>query len=128
MDLMFDWLSDVMFADPGTTAGLRLLLQARYQHLVLKFLAPPVTESGRFEASWTGGQVEADSEEEMLRIVCEELQDCGSARHDWNTVQEIRDPGNPDNILRTQRLECAYCDSRDRVITVASPLPEPRQR
>jgi hypothetical protein len=123
MDLMHDWQPYVMFADPGTPAGLRLLLVSRYQHLVLKFLGPPVTESGLYEASWIGGQAQSGTEEELLRTVLEELQDCGSARHDWRTVSETRDPGNGDNILRTQRLDCAYCDSRERVITVSSPLP-----
>ena len=127
MDLMTDWQPDVMFADAGTPAGLRIMLQARYQHLVLKFLAPPVTDSGLYEASWTGGKAESGTEEELLRIVCEELQDCGTARHDWKTTSESRDPNNEDNILRRQRLECAYCDARERVITVSGPqdLPAP---
>lgn len=130
MDLMSDWQPDVMFADPGTPAGMRVLLQARYQHLVLKFTVPIVSDSGRYEASWIGGQAESGTEEELLRIVCEELQDCGTARHDWMTVSEVRDPNNEDNILRTQRLECAYCDTRERVITVSSPqdLPVPSGR
>ena len=130
MDLMSDWQPDVMFADPGTPAGMRVMLQARYQHLVLKFTVPIVSDSGLYEASWIGGSAESETEEELLRIVCEELQDCGTARHDWKTVSEVRDPSNEDNILRTQRLECAYCDTRDRVITVSSPrdLPIPSGR
>ena len=118
---MRDWWPEVMYADPSTPAGLRILLQARYRHLVLKFTVPPVSESGTFEASWTSGNAEADSEEELLRIVLEELQDCGNRKHDWVTRSEVRDPGNPDNILRTQRLECVYCDPRERVITISSP-------
>jgi hypothetical protein len=127
MNPMTDWQPDVMFADPGTPAGLRTMLQARYQHLVLKFLTPPVTGSCMYEATWAGGKAEAGTEEELLRIVCEELQDCGTARHDWVTVSETRDPSNEDNTLRTQRLECAHCDPRERVITVSSPrgLPAP---
>lgn len=125
MDLMTDWQPNVMFADPGTPAGLRIMLQARYQHLVLKFLAPPVTGSGQYEASWTGGKAESGTGEDLLRIVCDQLQDCGTARHDWLTVSETRDPNNEDNILRTQRLECAYCDPRERVITVCSPRDLP---
>lgn len=127
MDLMFDWLSDVMFADPSTTAGLRLMLQARYQHLVLKFIVPPVSASGLFEASWIGGHEKANTEEELLDSLLTALEDCGDKRHDWVTRSEIPDPGNPDNILRTQRLECPYCDTRDRVITVSSPQQETRQ-
>ena len=122
--MMRDWWPDVMYADPSTPAGLRIMLQARYQHLVLKFTVPPVSESGMFEASWTGGKAEADTEEELLRIILEELQDCGTRKHDWVTRTEKRDPGNPDNILRTQRLECVYCDPRERVITISSPSPE----
>jgi hypothetical protein len=127
MNLMFDWLPDVMFADPSTPAGLRLLLQARYQHLVLTFTVPPVSVSGRFEASWNGGHEEADTEESLLGSLLTALQDCGDKRHDWVTRSEIPDPGNPDNVLRTQRLQCPYCDARDRVITVSSPLPDTRQ-
>lgn len=55
--------------------------------------------------------------------VCDLCPNCGSERHDWVTVSDKPDPNNPDNILRTQRLECVYCDSRERVITVSSPLP-----
>ena len=121
IDLMTDWQPDVMFADPSTSAGLRLLLQARYQHLVLKFTPPIVSDSGLYEASWIGGKAESGTEEDLLRIVCEELQDCGTARHDWKTKSEIRDPNNEDNILRTQRLQCVYCDTRERVITVPDP-------
>jgi hypothetical protein len=116
MDLMHDWQSDVMHADPSTPAGLRILLVARYQHLVLKFTSPPV--SGRFEASWIGGSAAADSEEELLGQLLETLEDCGSAKHDWITRSEVPDPGNQDSTLRTQRLQCPYCDARDRVITV----------
>lgn len=87
---MADCNPDVMFADPGTPAGLRIILQARYGHLVLKFLAPPVTESGLYEASWIGGQAKSDTEEEMLRAVCEEL-----------TKSEIREPNVPLRVSRT---------------------------
>jgi hypothetical protein len=79
------------------------MLQARYQHLVLKFLAPPVTGSGLYEATWTGGSADAGTEEDLLRILCKRLQDCGTARHDWITVSEIPDPNNEDSTLRTQR-------------------------
>ena len=125
MDLMTDWQPDVMFADPTTPAGLRIILQARYQHLALKFTAPIVSDSSVYEATWINGKAESGTEEELLRIVCDELQDCGTARHDWMTVSEIRDPNNEDNILRTQRLQCVYCDTRERVITVSSPQETP---
>ena len=114
--MMQDWQPDVLYADPSTPAGLRTMLQARYQHLILKFTTPPVSD--KYEASWTSGKVVADSEDELLSKLLEELQDCGSKKHDWVTRNEIRDPSNPDNILRTQRLECIYCDSRERVITI----------
>jgi hypothetical protein len=120
--MMRDWQPDVIYADPSTPAGLRIIIQARYQHLVLKFTVPPL--SGRYEASWTGGSVVADSEDELLSKLLEELRDCGTKKHDWVTKSEIRDPGNPDNVLRTERLECIYCDSRERVITISSPLPQ----
>ncbi len=113
---MRDWQPDVMYADTSTTAGLRIVLQSRYQNLVLKFTVPPV--SGRYEASWISGSVVADSEDELLSKLFEELQDCGTKKHDWVTKSEIRDPSNPDNVLQTQRLECIYCDSRERVITI----------
>jgi hypothetical protein len=112
--MMRDWQPDVMYADPSTPAGLRIMLQSRYQHLVLKFTTPPVSD--RYEASWTDGSFVADSEDGLLSKLLEE--------HDWVTKSEIRDPCNPDNVLRTQRLECIYCDSRERVITISSPCPQ----
>jgi hypothetical protein len=121
MNVMTDWQPDVIFADPSTPAGLRLILQARYQHLILKFTVPITSAPGLHEASWIGGKAESDTGEDLLRIVCEELRDCDTERHDWKTKSEIRDPNNEHNILRTQRLECAYCDTRERVITVPSP-------
>jgi hypothetical protein len=120
--MLKDWHPDVLHADPSTPAGLRMVLQARYQHLVLKFTVPPVEE--QYKATWIGGKVTADSEDELLRKVLEELQDCGGSEHDWVTRSETRDPNNEDRILRTQGLECVYCDPRHRVITVYSPLPE----
>ena len=50
-EMMRDWQPDVLYADPSTPAGLRTMLQARYQHLVLKFTTPPVSD--KYEASWT---------------------------------------------------------------------------
>jgi hypothetical protein len=119
---MRDWQPDVTHADSSTPAGLRIILAARNQHLVLKFTSPPVSE--KYEATWISGSAVAHSEDELLVKVLEALQDCGRKKHHWITKSEIRDPENPDNILCTQRLECVRCDSRERVITVSSPLPE----
>jgi len=121
--MMRDWHSDVMHPDPSTPAGMRTMLEARYRHIALTFTDPALSESGLFEASWTGGRVEADSEEELFRTLLEELQDCGSQRHDWMTVTDEPDPLSQDNTLRTQRLECVYCDARERVITVPARSP-----
>jgi hypothetical protein len=114
--MMRDWWVEVMYPDPSTPAGVRLMLWARYRHIGLKFTTTP--ESEKFEASWDGGSAVADSADGLLAKVMEELQDCGSQRHDWVTASEKPDPNNDDNVLRTQRLECIYCDSRERVITV----------
>jgi hypothetical protein len=83
---------------------MRIMLWARYQHLRLKFTIPP--ESEKFGASWNGGNVIADSEDDLLAKVLEELQDCGSQRHGWVTTGDMPDPSNDDRILRTQRLDC----------------------
>lgn len=123
--MLRDWSPEVMFPDPSTSAGLRTLLLTRYQHLSLKFGTPSLSEN--YEASWNGGSAAACSEEELLDQVLEALQDCGTDRHDWITKSEIRDSNNPDNVLRTQRLVCTYCDPRERVITASSPLPQEEQ-
>jgi hypothetical protein len=120
--MLRDWWVNVMSPDLSTAAGMRIMLWARYQHLRLKFTMPP--ESEKFEASWNGGNAVADSEDELLDKVLETLQDCGAQIHNWVTTDEKPDPNNADNILRTQRLECIYCDSRERVITVSRPLPQ----
>jgi hypothetical protein len=120
--MMRDWQPDLMYPDPSTPAGLRIMLAARYRHFALTFNAPSVSE--KFEASWNGGSAVADSEGELLDKVLEELQDCGSQRHDWVAVSEKPDPNNDDNVLRTQRLDCIYCDSRERVITVPGYEPD----
>jgi hypothetical protein len=121
--MMRDWHADVMYPDTSTAAGTRTLLAARHRHIALTFTSPARSESRLFEASWAGGQAEADSEEELFRTLLEELQDCGSETHDWAAVNDKPDPGNPDNILRTQRLECAHCGPRQRVITVPARPP-----
>lgn len=120
--MMRDWHPDVMYPDLSTPDGMRMMLAARYRHLSLKFNVPSVSE--KFEASWRGGSATADSEEELLDKVLEELQDCGSERHDWVAINDKPDPNNPANVLRTQRLDCIYCDSRERVITVSNEIPD----
>jgi hypothetical protein len=115
-----DWWDEAMHPDATTAGGVRLMLWARYQHIDLKFAAPPASE--KFEASWDGGgSAVADSEEELISTVLEVLQDCGSGRHDWVFVGEKPDPNNVGQILRTQKLECSSCDSRVRVITAPAP-------
>jgi hypothetical protein len=71
------------------------------------------------------GQAEADTEDELIRVLLEELKDCGAGAHDWITVKDTPDPGNRENVLRTQRLQCAFCDPRERVITITSPPEQP---
>jgi hypothetical protein len=120
--MMRDWQPEVMYPDLSTPAGLRIMLAARYRHLALRFNVPSVSE--KFGASWNGGTSVADSEDELLAKAREELQDGGSERHDWVTVSDKPDPSSADNVLRTQRLECVYCDSRERVITVSGYEPD----
>jgi hypothetical protein len=122
--MLRDWQPNAICQDLSTAAGMRIMLWARYQHLRLKFTMPP--ESEKFEASWNGGNSVEDSEDDLIAKVLEELQDCGSQRHDWVTTGEKPDPGNDGRILRTQRLECIYCDTRERVITISGPVPEER--
>jgi hypothetical protein len=121
--MMRDWHAEVMHPDLSTPDGQRAMLTARYRHAALTFTAPPQSESGLFEASWDGAQVEADSEDELLRLVLEELQDCGTEAHDWVAVSQAPDPLNTGITLLTQRLQCVYCDSRVRVITVPAYAP-----
>jgi hypothetical protein len=116
-DLMRDWQPEVMHPALSTPAGLRTWLEARYRHLALTFSVPPASE--KFEASWNGGSAVEDSEAELLDKVLEELQDCGTAKHEWVFVSEVPHPDDPNSAQRTQQLECVYCDSRKRVITVS---------
>jgi hypothetical protein len=111
-----DWWVEMLYPDTSTAAGMRLMLWARYRHIELRFTTEP--DSGKFEASWDGGNVVAGSADELFARLREELRDCDSQRHDWVTVSEKPDPNNDDSILRTQRLKCISCDSRERVITV----------
>lgn len=119
VEMMRDWQPDVICPDLSTPAGLRIMLAARYQHLVLKFTVPPVSE--KFEVSWIGGSAVGDSEDELLAKVLEAMQDCGGGGHLWITESEKRDPVNRDSLLLTQRLKCIYCDERERVISVHRP-------
>jgi len=123
--MMRDWHPEVMHPDPSTPAGQRAMLTARYRHAALTFTTPPQPGAGPHTATWHGAQAEAATEDELMRLVLEQLQDCGAEAHDWHTVSEAPDPLSPGNLLRTQRLQCAYCDPRERVITVPAEQAAP---
>lgn len=106
--------------DPSQPYALRMTLIRRYWHLVLKLTPPLISDSGRYEASWIGGDAVADTEAELLAKVLEAMGDCGSEGHLWVSVSEIRDG---DNVLFTRRLKCDFCDEREEVITVYHPNP-----
>jgi|SRR5450756_110376 len=106
--------------DPSQPYALRMTLIRRYWHLVLKFTPPYISDSGRHEASWIGGDAIADTEAELLAKVLDEMGDCGDEGHVWVSCGEKRDG---DNVLLTQRLECIFCDGRERVVTVYHPHP-----
>ena len=112
-------------APPGTGGPytLRMMLIRRYWHLTLKFWNPLISESGKYEATWIGGNAAADTEDELLKKVLEAMGDCGSNGHLWESLSETRDPANNDNVLLTQSLTCAFCDERERVITIYHPHP-----
>jgi hypothetical protein len=103
--------------------ALRMMLIRRYWYLTLKFSHPFISDSERWEASWNGGHAVADTEAELMTKTLEALEDCGDDNHLWQTVGEIRDPTNHDNVILTQRLKCAFCDERERVITIYHPNP-----
>jgi hypothetical protein len=107
--------------DSNTLYKLRTLLIRRYFYLTLKFTNPFVSDSGHWEASWNGGEVEAITQTEMLTKVLAELEDCGSDEHLWESIGEQRDPTNSDNLLLSQRLVCAFCDPKERVLTIYHP-------
>ena len=109
--------------DPSEPYALRMTLIRRYSHLNLKFSTPIVSESGKHEASWIGGNAADDTEARLLEKVLEAMGDCGSDGHLWESRSETRDPLDNDNILLTQTLICAYCDPRERVIPVRHPYP-----
>jgi hypothetical protein len=110
-------------ADLNAPYVLRMMLIRRYRYLTLKFSNPIISESGRWEASWNGGNAAADTEPALLAKVLEELQDCGDEGHLWETTAEKRDPANSENVILTQRLACAFCDDKERVITLYHPNP-----
>jgi hypothetical protein len=92
----------------------------RYWHRVLKFYHPYISDSGRHEATWTGGSAVADTEAELLEKVLDAMGDCGSDSHSWVTVSERREG---DSVVLTQQLSCPYCDEREQMITVYHPQP-----
>ena len=102
----------------GDPYALRMTIIRRYWHLNLKFSSPLISRSGKHEASWIGGDAIADTEPELLATVLEAMGDCGGEGHSWITDSETRDG---DNLIITQRLECAFCDERERVITLYHP-------
>lgn len=109
--------------DPSQPYALRMRLIRRYWYLNLKYSNPLISESGKHEASWIGGDAAADTEAGLLEKVLEAMGDCGSEGHLWESRSETRDPVDNDNVLLTQRLTCAFCDERERVIIVYHPHP-----
>ena len=109
--------------DPDAPYALRMMFIRRYWYLTLKFSQPFISESGRWEASWNGGHAVADTEDDLMVKALEALEDCGDENHLWVTVSEKRDPVNSDNVLLTQRLKCAFCDERERLISIYHPNP-----
>src|SRR5450756_3095299 len=84
--------------DPSEPYALRITLIRRYSHLNLKFSNPLISESGKHEASWIGGNAAADTEAALLAEVLEAMGGCGSDGHLWGSRRETRDPLNNDNI------------------------------
>ena len=109
--------------DPDAPYALRMMFIRRYWYLTLKFSQPFISESGRWEASWNEGHAVADTEDDLMVKALEALEDCGDENHLWVTVSEKRDPVNSDNVLLTQRLKCAFCDERERLISIYHPNP-----
>ena len=100
-------------------------LTVRYGHLDLTFNPASVSASGQHEASWAGGTVSAGTEDELLALVRAAMGDCGGQGHLWVTADFNRDPAGSDNVLISQRLECADCPAQERVITLYHPQPTP---
>jgi hypothetical protein len=109
--------------DPSQPYALRMMLIRRYWYLTLKFSHPFISESGRWEASWNGGEAVEDTEPELMLKVLDLLEDCGDEGHLWETFGEKRDPTDSNNVILTQRRVCAFCDAKERVITIYHPNP-----
>ena len=105
----------------------RATLTARYGHLALTFTLASVSASGQHEASWAGGAVSAGTEHQLLALVRAAMGDCGGQGHLWVTADFNRDPAGSDNVLISQRLECADCPAQERVITLYHPQPTPAE-
>jgi hypothetical protein len=105
----------------------RSALTARYRHLALKFTPASLSASGQHEASWAGGEASARTEHELLALVRAALGDCGGEGHLWVTEDINRDPAGSDNVLISQRLECADCPGQERVTTLYHLLPTPAE-
>jgi hypothetical protein len=105
----------------------RSALTARYGHLALTFTLASVSASGQHEASWAGGAVSAGTEDELLALVRAAMGDCGGQGHLWVTGDVNRGPAGSDNVLISQRLECAGCPAQERVITLYHPQPTPAE-
>lgn len=59
--------------DHLAAAANRVALVAAHAARVLKITHPYVSDSGRWEATWTGGSAVADTEEELLADVAARL-------------------------------------------------------
>jgi hypothetical protein len=59
--------------DRLATAAGRIALVAAHAARVLKITHPYVSDSGRWEATWTGGSAVADTEDELLADVAARL-------------------------------------------------------
>jgi hypothetical protein len=105
----------------------RATLTARYGHLVLTFIPASLSGSGQHEASWAGGAVSAGTEHEVLALVRAAMGACGGEGHLWVTGDINHDPADSDNVLISQRLECADCPAQERVITLHHPQPTPAE-
>ena len=109
--------------DPSAPYAMRMTLIRRYWYLTLKISSPLISESGRWEASWNDGQAAEDTEAALIATVLESLEDCGGDEHRWETIAERRDCADHDNVLLTQRRVCAFCDAKERVISIYHPSP-----
>jgi hypothetical protein len=67
-------LRQLLELDRSTCAGSRIALVAAHAARVLKITHPYVSDSGRWEATWTGGgSAVADTEDELLADVAARL-------------------------------------------------------